>query len=92
MPRKPPQLPDGFRRADVKAGIAYTDHIYPIAMYAPIGVYIIRWNDGKWYTSTQESDGTVDWADPKAPVPHWYVGPFRSYRAALATLILTITE
>ena len=91
MPRKPPQLPDGFRRADVKAGIAYTDHVYPTELL-PVGMYIIRWNNGKWYMSAQESDGSVDWSDPKAPVPHWYVGPFRSYRNALATLILTITE
>jgi len=91
MPRKPPQLPDGFRRADVKAGIAYTDHVYPTELL-PVGMYIIRWNNGKWYMSAQESDGSVDWSDPKAPVPYWYVGPFRSYRNALATLILTITE
>ena len=91
MPRKPPQLPDGFRRGTAKEGIAYTDHVYPTALH-PIGLYIVKWNNGKWYMSTQESDGSADWTDPKAPVPHWYVGPFRSYRAALATLILTITE
>jgi hypothetical protein len=91
MPRKPPQLPDGFRRADVMAGVAYTDLVYPAALH-PIGAYIVRWNNGEWYMSAQESDGSADWTDPKAPVPPWYVGPFRSYRAALATLILTITE
>lgn len=72
-------------------GIAYTDHVYPTALHQ-VGIYIIRWNNGKWYMSAQVSDGSADWTDPKAPVPHWYIGPFRSYRTALATLILTITE
>ncbi len=91
MPRKPPQLPDRLRRVDVEAGIAYTDHVYPTGR-SPVGLYIVKWNDGKWYMSTQAGEGKTNWSDPKAPVPHWYVGPFRSYRAALATLILTITE
>lgn len=91
MPRKPPPLPDGFVWGRMRKGGAYTDHIYHPASLTQ-GKYIIRWNDGKWYASAQESDGLVDWSDPKAPVPRWYVGPFRSYRNALATLILTITE
>lgn len=91
MPRKPPPLPDGFVRAPRSKVCAYSDHIYHPAALSH-GKYIIRWNDGKWYMSAQESDDSVDWSDPKAPVPHWYVGPFRSYREALATLILTITE
>lgn len=91
MPRKPPPLPEGFVWGQVRKGCAYTAHVYHPASLT-LGKYIVRWNDGKWYMSAQESDGSVDWSDPKAPVPYWYVGPFRSYRNALATLILTITE
>lgn len=89
----PPDLPAGVVH-HIMGSTAYTDLIYLPDSNAK-GHYVVRWNDGKWYYSAQETPRdrpAPEWGNKKAPVPEWYIGPFDSYQEPLASLILSITE